>query len=215
VGYKQTPLAACRATGRWSTAFSRSENYALARDAGLTERAEDRSRLKLRPKEVITMTDADARGLVLKHLYDLRDQGEDGWLDSRGDFDGIGVEQESLPRLVGFLAQEGYVEWHHPKGTTEVFRARITARGANVMEGKEKASPSVAVDLSTHVHSSYGVQIGGQGNVQTVSFDVEKLINAADNSAVSVTEREQAKSLLRQIAENPLVQKLLGILIKA
>jgi hypothetical protein len=61
-----------------------------------------------------------------------------------------------------------------------------------------------------NVHGSQNVQIGGSGNVQTVTMDIERMINAVDGANVSSTEKEEAKSLLKKISENKLVRTLLS-----
>jgi hypothetical protein len=48
------------------------------------------------------------------------------------------------------------------------------------------------------VHASQNVQIGGQGNVQIVTMDVDKMITAVESSNATFAEREEAKSILKK-----------------
>jgi hypothetical protein len=91
-------------------------------------------------------------------------------------------------------------------GTYLAFMAKISGAGVDVVEGVTAPPPSIAIDNSIAVHGSHGVMIGGQGNVQNVILDVERLNSFIDSSGANVTEREEAKGLLRRLAENPLVK---------
>ncbi len=73
---------------------------------------------------------------------------------------------------------------------------------------EENVPPPIAItiDSSVNVHGSQNVQVGGSGNVMNVKMDFEKMINAVDQAQVSEPQKAEAKSLLRQLAENDLVQ---------
>jgi hypothetical protein len=88
--------------------------------------------------------------------------------------------------------------------------ARVTAFGVNVIEEKVPAPISITLDSSIKVAGSQNVMIGGQGNTQTVTMDIEKMMMAIDSSGAAFTEREEAKSLLKKLSENKLVQEVLG-----
>jgi hypothetical protein len=155
------------------------------------------------------MKDSDARGLVLRRLYDIRHQ-----LDraDASDFVGLPIEAKVLPNILDQLAQQNLIEWNPARGAMGrylAFMARITAFGVDVVEGNTVPPISVTIDSSITVQGSQGVQIGGQGNTQTVTMDVEKLINAVDGSNASETEKAEAKSLLHKIGESKLVQEVL------
>lgn len=57
--------------------------------------------------------------------------------------------------------------------------------------------------------------VGGQGNVQNFTMDVEKMNSIVDSSDASITEKEEAKSLLKQLSESKLVQLVFGKVIGA
>jgi hypothetical protein len=164
-------------------------------------------------EETFAMKDSEARGLVLQRLYNFRDQRDGGWLQP-SDFSGVPVSEDALPRLVEYLVQENLADWKPVQSGSrmgvEHFIARITSAGVNVAEGTSKAPPSIIIDYSINVQGSQGVQIGGRNNVQTVTMDIDKLMIAVDSSGASITEREEAKSLLKKIADNKLVQMVIG-----
>jgi hypothetical protein len=156
------------------------------------------------------MKDSDARGLVLNRLYDLRHQIE---YANMSDFADIGVDAKIIPAIVEQLAQQDLVKWNPQKamaGRYLALMAKITARGVDVIEGNTTAPIAITIDSSVNVHGSQNVQIGGSGNVQTVTMDIERMINAVDGANVSSTEKEEAKSLLKKISENKLVRTLLS-----
>jgi hypothetical protein len=51
--------------------------------------------------------------------------------------------------------------------------------------------------------------VGGAGNTQTVTMDIEKLFNAVDGSEASAAEKAEAKSLLQKVLDNPRAKKAL------
>jgi hypothetical protein len=93
--------------------------------------------------------------------------------------------------------------------------AKITAFGADVIEGSTPPPISINVDSSVNVHGSQGVQIGGQGNVQNITMDVGKLMNAVDAGTGTMQEKEEAKSLLKKVLENPLAKFALDLFFKS
>jgi hypothetical protein len=90
---------------------------------------------------------------------------------------------------------------------------KITARGIDVTEGNARAPITVTLhDRSISVSGSSHVQIGNS-NTQSITLHIEKLVAAVDHSTASETEKAEAKSLLRRLAENPLVQSVLGAVL--
>jgi hypothetical protein len=159
------------------------------------------------------MKDKEARGIVLRRLYELRDRGP----ANPRDFSGIGFDENAVGRYLGGLADEGYVKWKPLKGLNEylAYMAEITSRGSDVVEGVSPPPTSITIDNSIAVHGSQAVQIGGHGNIQNVTLDVERLNSFVDSSGASVHEKEEAKSLLKRIAENPLVKGAIDLFIKS
>jgi hypothetical protein len=155
------------------------------------------------------MKDSEARGLVLRRLYDIRHESDGA--DAR-DLEGVlPIDPKILPNILDQLAQQNLVTWKPLRsgmGAYLAFMARITAFGVNVIEGTAAAPITITVDSSVNVQGSQNVQIG-HGNVQTVTMDIGKMINAVDGSDASASEKAEAKSLLKQIGESKLVQEML------
>jgi hypothetical protein len=93
--------------------------------------------------------------------------------------------------------------------------AKIKAFGADVIEGNTPPPISISVDNRVSVHGSQGVQIGGQGNVQNITMDVGKLMNAVDAGTGAMQEKEEAKSFLKKLFENPLAKFALDWFLKS
>ena len=72
----------------------------------------------------------------------------------------------------------------------------------------------MTIDSSINVSASQGVQIGGAGNVQNVSIDIEKMMSMIDSASGTITEKEEAKSLLKILVENKIIRGVLGALLK-
>lgn len=159
------------------------------------------------------MKDSEARGLVLKRLYDIRHQ-----LDRANgrDFSGLPIEPTVLPNILDQLAQQNLVDWNPLRGGMGVYlalMARITAFGVDVVEGNVAPPISISIDSSVNVHGSQNVQIGGQGNVQTVTMDFDKMINAVEGADLSMAEKAEAKSILEKIANNKIVQSIISKIV--
>ena len=90
---------------------------------------------------------------------------------------------------------------------------KISARGADVVEGSVASPISIVLDQSHHVavHHSSNVQIGNE-NVQDVTIHFEKLVSAIDKSSASEKDKKEAKSLLKKFLEHPLVSSIAGAL---
>jgi hypothetical protein len=160
--------------------------------------------------------DSDARGIILRRLYDLRDEKNHA---NEGDFEDLGVESATLGRLLEQLADKNLIRWNPIKGAMGVgylaLMARIAASGVDVIEGNIQPPISITVDSSINVHGSQGVQIGGQGNVQNLTMDVHKLMNVVDQGTGTIQEKEEAKSLLKKLFENPLVKGAIDWWVKS
>jgi hypothetical protein len=156
------------------------------------------------------MKDSDSRGLVLKRLYDVRHQLDHA---NGSDFSGLPIEPKVLPNILEQLAQQNLIDWKPLRGSMGsylAFMAKITAFGVDVVEGNITSPITVTIDSSVNVHGSQNVQVGGHGNIQTVTMDFEKMINAVEGADVSISEKAEAKSLLQKIANNKLVQSIVS-----
>jgi hypothetical protein len=164
-------------------------------------------------KEMQGMKDKEARGIVLRRLYELRDHGP----ANPRDFMNLGFAENAVARYLGGLAEDGYVKWKPLKGLNEylAYMAEITSRGSDVVEGVSPPPTSITIDNRIAIHGSQGVQIGGQGNVLNVTLDVERLNSFIDSSDATVHEKEEAKGLLKRLSENPLVKGAFEWLLKS
>jgi hypothetical protein len=160
------------------------------------------------------MKDQEARGIVLKRLYDIRDAKRPAELSS---FTETGIEPDTVARIIEQLAEKGLIDWHPVHGGINspskylVLMARINAYGVDVVEGAIEPPFAInihtSVDKSVNVHGSQGVQIGGSRNVQNVNLTLERLNNYIDSAGASTKEKADAKGLLSAAFDNPLVQK--------
>jgi len=124
--------------------------------------------------------------------------------------DGLGVmniEPSVLGNCAAQLHEKGLIQFRQIMGHS--YRAgysSITAFGVDIVEGNARSPIAVSIDSSINISASHGVQIGGQGNSQNLTFNVEKMISIVDATEASIVEKEEAKSLLKRLADNKLVQ---------
>jgi hypothetical protein len=90
----------------------------------------------------------------------------------------------------------------------------LTAYGIDVVTGEAKSPVPIVIDQSITVHSSSNVIIGNQ-NLQGVSIDIEKLNAAIDGSKADISEKAEARSLLKKLMGNKLVRSILEAWIKS
>jgi hypothetical protein len=159
------------------------------------------------------MKDADWRGLVLKALYDVRhDPQSGGALLIPDSLNLPGVEMDGQNKaIVANIAEQlkdhRYITWSEHHGAHRQGRARITAFGVDVIEGTKQSEITITIDQSTNIQHSQHVQIG-KGNIQDVG-DIRKLNMAIDEAMASMQEKEEAKSLLKRVLENPLLKGII------
>ncbi|TCU78845.1 hypothetical protein EDE08_101627 [Bradyrhizobium sp. R2.2-H] len=161
------------------------------------------------------MKDKDARGIVLRALYDIRHTHRHAGIPA----DVPGLEKIESPVLVNILRQlneKGLITFQSLSGGDQIFgRGEISAYGVDVIEGESAPPIAITIDNSVNVHSSQNVMVGGSGNTQSVTMDVEKLFNAVDGAEASATEKAEAKSLLKMVLDNPIAKKALDWLFKS
>jgi hypothetical protein len=157
------------------------------------------------------MKDAEWRGLILQRLYDIRHI-NDG---STTIPDGLGLDglvpsgnDNLLANVADQLKQHNLIGFSEFIAPRRMGRAKITAFGVDVVEGTKVSEITITIDQSTNVHHSQHVQVG-KGNIQNTG-DIHKLNVAIDESHATLTEKDEAKSLLRKITENPLLVSILG-----
>jgi hypothetical protein len=162
------------------------------------------------------MKDIEARGLVLQRLYDIRHDVNLAGPQHFKELESV-IPINVIPNILSQLSDKGLVTFKPHQSTSsgriDFFQTRITGLGVDVIEQATKSPIPIVIpikiDQSVRVHGSQNVQIGGQGNTQTVTMDFDKLNNIVESSDASVTEKQEAKSLLQKIASNKLVQRVL------
>ena len=157
--------------------------------------------------KVVTDNDNERRGELLKRFYDLRKEQAAVSI-------GVGASQdkEALEdiRIGRQLAEAGLINFkqvnRHIGG-----HATITAKGVDVVEGH--ATPGIAINIdqsrAINISSSSNVQIGDH-NIQTIHAGVQALVEAIDAANADSSEKSEAKGLLRQLLEHPLVCAVAG-----
>lgn len=160
------------------------------------------------------MKDSEVRGTILQRLYDIRHL-NNGMIDIPDGMTIMNIAPTVLANCAAQLDEQGLIKFRQYIGRG--YRAghgSITAYGVDVVEGNVRPPIAVTIDSSINVSGSQAVQIGGQGNLQNVTLDVEKMITMVDSAGGTVTEKEEAKSLLKKLAENKIVQGVLGAMVK-
>jgi hypothetical protein len=166
------------------------------------------------------MKDSELRGHVLRFLYENRRQpflGFGGIQDATPIPDGI--DEIDWLRACEQLAEHNLITWEagdRDPTTDELFYCviRINALGTDVIEGEAASPIPVVVDQSQHIHvtGSQGVQIAGHHSIQqqSISDAFEKVISAIDGANVSEGQKQQARSLLRELLESKTIAAVLG-----
>jgi hypothetical protein len=87
--------------------------------------------------------------------------------------------------------------------------AHITGRGVDVVEGSTTAPIAISIDRRISVSGSTHVQIG-DGNVQDLHLNAEKIVAAINRATATEAQKEEAKSLLGRLLDNPIMSKIIG-----
>lgn len=157
------------------------------------------------------MNDNDLRGLILRRLYDARN-GPEGWLRVNDLREIVDEDPNETARICRDLDQLGLIEWKEVRGAAgPAGVGKITPYGVNVREGVATSPATITVhDHSVRVSgSSHNVQVGNE-NIQVGNVDISSLTSAIDSANISPAQKEEAKSMLRRLAENPVVWGIIG-----
>lgn len=157
------------------------------------------------------MTDNELRGIIIKLFYDKRRE-RDPFTPQPEDFDPP-IPEVDLFRICAQLRQHGLLEWY-PIDTfdSQSGWGKISASGVDVVETKGSSSPiGITFTHTQHisVSNSQAVQIGN-GNIQSISFVIENLINKIEQISASDEDKKEAKYRLKAFLEHPLVTTILG-----
>ena len=153
--------------------------------------------------------DADRRAVILQRLYDNR---------HARSWTGFPLPEIASPeeKIIAVnicvqLQQAGLIEWKtNSRGQPEGM-ARITGLGVDVIEGNAKSPIAITIDRRVTITGSSHIQVG-DSNVQDIHMNADKIVAAINSSAVTEAEKEEARSLLQRVLENPLLSRLIGLL---
>jgi hypothetical protein len=100
------------------------------------------------------MNDSEARGVILKRLYDIRHEVTRAQFHH---FDDLHLELNILANILEQLAQKNLIDWtpHRSSstGNIDTFMARINASGVDVVEGTALSPISITIDRSVATQS--------------------------------------------------------------
>jgi hypothetical protein len=155
------------------------------------------------------MKDTEIRGLLLRKYYERRRNGLVGLTPD--DFDGQ-LSQEEILWVSSQLGEHGLILWKSAESGRGPLTGvgKISASGIDVVEGASQ--PPIAIHFSNHsvnVTGSIGVNVGNH-NQQTISIQLQELVEAIEKGPGSDDEKREAKSRLRVFLEHPLVSALVG-----
>lgn len=160
------------------------------------------------------MKDSDIRGLVLQAFYERRDEP----LPFRPEPEHFNGRLTALQifRICQQLEEQGLI-----KGAIKpmyggegggVVLAKVTSFGADVIEGEAKAAIAIHVmNTSYNINNSTNVAIGDNNQLQqTVVHSITELVRVIESADAPVEAKEEAKGMLRQFLEHPLLAAALG-----
>jgi hypothetical protein len=158
----------------------------------------------------MNMKDTELRGILLQKFYDRRREGRTSlnYLELSDDI------RADAGRICAQLAENDLITWHpvHLRGSRHHDgMGEITARGIEVVEGETKPAVPVQIDQSHHyTFTDSHHNIVGDRNVQLANLTLAELTRQIDKAEVAVSEKNEAKNLLQQFLEHPLVCALAG-----
>jgi hypothetical protein len=151
--------------------------------------------------------DADRRKVILQRIYDERH--EHSWTAFPLPEITSQDEQIIAANICRQLDQAGLIEWKTPAPGQPLGMARIRDLGVKVIEGKINSPIAITIDRRVTIAGSSHVQIG-DGNVQDIRMNAEKIVVAINSSTATEAEKEEAKSLLQRVLDNPLLSRFIG-----
>lgn len=157
------------------------------------------------------MTDNELRGIILQKFYERRRE----FLVSfqPNDFTPP-IPYEDLNHICSQLGENGLIIWEGPYSGDETGEGKITARGIDVVKTKGIDSPIKIKFQSISISQSQGVQIGSN-NIQSIDNTIGQLILKIEHSQATEEEKQEAKSKLKSLLENPLITSIIGAGIAA
>jgi hypothetical protein len=126
---------------------------------------------------------------------------------------GLNISDGDIAAVCEQLREHGLFHWKSIRSLSDgnFGMGRISAFGIDVVEGTAK--PDIKVELvqskTVNISGSTNV-IVGDNNKLTVQHHIHELANAIDSSNSTPAEKAEAKGLLRQLVEHPLVAAIAG-----
>jgi hypothetical protein len=159
---------------------------------------------------VAPLKDADRRAFILRKFYDERHIRS--WVGFPADPSASQEEKTIVANICSQLHEGGLIEWKTPARGLAEGMGRITNLGVDVVEGNTAAPIAISIDKSISVSGSTHVQIG-DSNVQDLHLNADKIIAAINNSTATEAEKEEAKSLLGRLLDNPILSRIVGLIV--
>lgn len=163
--------------------------------------------------------DSDLRGIVLQKFYDRRREDREISLHAN-DFKHIQADFEwpDIFRACDQLAEHGLIHWEGlrgRRGQSVHGVGRITAFGADVIEGTATSTIAVNVDNRSYAFDRSSHNVIGDKNVQIGDVTIGQIAHTIATSAVAEDQKEKAKNLLAETFENPILRSVLGTLAES
>jgi hypothetical protein len=156
------------------------------------------------------MKDTELRGLLLQKFYEHRRERQ--YVPNVAELGG-GLSAQDLYSICDQLDDNNLIHWKPFLSVLGVSGGwgRITARGVDVIEGTVEPPITIVLNHAPNisVSSSSNVQIG-DGNSQSLTMEIEKLVSAIDHSTANEEQKKEAKSRLKSFLEHPLVCSIAG-----
>jgi hypothetical protein len=162
--------------------------------------------------------DSEIRGLLLEAFYDKRDDPHP-YRPQPSDF-GDRLTELQIFRISQQLEQQGLIQGAIKAlmggdGGGVVF-AKITAFGADVIEGEVEAPFAIRIMNTYNISHSNNVAIGDHNQQQQAVVNcITELVRVIDGSDATPQAKAEAKGLLRKFLEHPLVSAVAGALASA
>ena len=154
------------------------------------------------------MKDSELRGHILDYYYKRRRQ---SWSLPKPEDLGLEVSELDILHVATQLGEQNLLEWKKlgTHGNIHAGMGKINAFGIDVVEGNLQ-SP-VKVEFVQHktinVSGSTNVVVGDNN---TVNQSVQELLRAIDQTRGTTEQKAEAKTLLKQFLEHPLVSAVAG-----
>lgn len=151
------------------------------------------------------MTDNELQNILLQEHYDRR---KEGVIEKWYSID----DQEEAKRIIIHLMDKELVKAKIDKyesGLMVVKYAEITSSGIDMIENPKQISSHHTQHIN--IHSGENFQIGNNNSMNVSNkSQIQILFDAIDRKDAPAEKKQEAKSLLRQAMNNPLLNTMFG-----